>query len=233
MINEHDRQIERYVDGLMSPAEEREFLRLTEQDAGLRRLLEAEQAIVSGTRKERLRMPNATAEPGTALLAKLAATPAATGMAATAGTSGFSLFNATIMPWAIAAVGTFGIVLGAFVVAPLATPEPPALDVSAAPAPPATPRTEAPQPPAAIQPQNSPAAADQAPEQTDGKQTTAAAPATKQPQENNTRKQQKAVTPDAGTTQSFPLDEGNGDRAVFDNDTVRVKTKLNTGKQPE
>lgn len=232
MMNEHNRQIERYVDGQMSPTEQQEFLKLTERDAGLRRLLEAEQAIVSGARKDRLKMPGVASEPGAALLAKLAATPAATGAAVAAGTSGFTLLNTTILPWAIAAVGTLGIVLGAFVIAPLTTPQQPEMDVPSAPSLPAAPRAEAPQPPAAIQPQNPPAVMDQAPEHTGSLPATAATPTTKQPSGNNAAERQSPVTPDAGAEQAFPLDEGNGDRAVFDNDTVRVNTRLNNEKKP-
>lgn len=74
MRSHMDRSIERYVAGRMSEAEQREFLRQTARDAGLRRMLRAEQTIAGAVANDRASIAAAASEPSPSLLATLAAT---------------------------------------------------------------------------------------------------------------------------------------------------------------
>lgn len=123
MMNEHDRLIERYMAGDMDIQEQHEFLARASTDPELASLLNAERAIISGTRKDRNRMPRASTRPKTRLLAKLAATqvpPSPAWRGIVSGTGGFG--NSTVQA-ALAAVAMLGIIIGAFIIAPLMHPD--------------------------------------------------------------------------------------------------------------
>jgi len=216
MISEHDRLLERYIGGEMNGDEEREFLTLAEHDPDLRDLLRAERAIISGTRKERLAMPAAPAKPGSALLARLAATSAAP---ETTVANGLAIFRNATVRWAIAAAAVLGIIIGMFVLSPLSAPEPAVVN---GPAPADTGTTDdlSNQQPGAYSPgpddgtaQSSPIdSAGNAPRLLTEPEQTGAAP------QARARRQSASSQP-----HTFPLDEGDGDPVIFDNDTVKVR----------
>ncbi|MEO5931680.1 MAG: hypothetical protein ABIR47_17225 [Candidatus Kapaibacterium sp.] len=110
----HDRMIERFTDGELSPAEHHRFMRSMALDKGTRRLADADRAIVDGIAKERAGFPAGSREPGEHLLARLAATPSAAG--ARGGGGGISV---GIWQGIIAIVALLGLAIGTFAVAPL------------------------------------------------------------------------------------------------------------------
>jgi hypothetical protein len=219
--------VERYLDGAMDPAEEREFVERMNADASLRRLVEADRAITSGVRKEMGAMQAGAAEPGAGLLAKLAATPP-TAAAVTGGTVGAALLTGGTVKALVVAVGVVGIAVGAFLIAPLmrqetttiSSPARTADSIPAAPAPPAPTDRQTPQaslPADARRPEAAPTHA-----RTGGSTTTvrSATPRGAIEQEKPT-----AVKPHKATGTELLDEQLEGKPRIFRNDTVRVKVE--------
>lgn len=110
MRRNKERSIERYINGRMGPAEQREFLKQAEHDPSIKRMLKAEQVIGSAVARDRAALPLIAVEPGAGLLTKLAATkPAGVGSAAGAGSSAAGSGTAGVSAGSAAAGSSAGI----------------------------------------------------------------------------------------------------------------------------
>jgi hypothetical protein len=224
--------VERYLDGAMDAAEEREFVERMNVDAPLRRLVEADRALMNGVRKEMAAMPARTAEPGARLLAQLAATPPTATV--TGGSVGTALLTGGTVKVLVAAVGVVGIAVGTFLIAPLMRQEPattssPARTADSLPATPALPAPadrQTPHPPLptdARAPEAPPARA-----RTGGNTTAVRNAMPREPIEHGAQ----ANVRSRKATGAELLDEQlEGKPRIFRNDTVKVK--VGRGSHPK